>query len=154
MNKLNLILDSQLCANLLSALLHSLWQGFVIAGLLLFYLKSKKSQNANSRYTASLIALASVVVCLFFTWSILNYEPAIDAIDPVISEFHGEIDTSTIQQKNNLSTIQYIKSENISAEPISTNFNWKPPIFALWLTGVAVMLLRAIYTVHILILPD
>ncbi len=145
MNKLNLILDSELCANLLSALLHSLWQGLVIAGFLLLYLKSKKSQNANFRYTASLIALVSVVICLFFTCSILNYEPAIPGNNPVITEFHEKIGTPTIQQENNLSTIEYVESENISTESTSTGFNWKPPVFALWFTGVLIMMFRAIY---------
>ena len=76
MSQLNMILENEMCANLLSALLHSLWQGLIIAGILLLYLRSKAAQNANTRYTASLIALSSILVCLFFTWSILNYEPA------------------------------------------------------------------------------
>ncbi len=76
MSQLNMILQSELCANLLSALLHSLWQGLIIAGILLLYLKSKAAQNANSRYRASLAALSSILVCLLFTWSILNYKPA------------------------------------------------------------------------------
>ena len=66
MSQLKMILDSELCANLLSALLHNLWQGLIIAGILLLYLRSKASQNANTRYTASVAALFSIIVSFLY----------------------------------------------------------------------------------------
>ena len=75
MNRLISLLDSEFCGNLLTALLHSLWQGLVIAGLLLLFLKSKAAKDANVRYIAGLIALTAIVLCGLFTWAVLDYEP-------------------------------------------------------------------------------
>ncbi len=143
MSQLNIILESQLCANLLSALLHSLWQGLIIAGILLLYLRSKAAQNANTRYIASLVALSSILVCLLFTWSILNYEPAVTIEEnTAITESQVQTRTVTAEPQRNQSAITHPEIQNTS-----TSFNWKPPVIGLWLTGVLIMLFRAIYII-------
>ncbi|MEJ2649805.1 MAG: M56 family metallopeptidase [Sedimentisphaerales bacterium] len=142
MNQLNLILDNELCANLLSALLHSLWQGLVIGGILFVYLRFKAAQDANKRYTASVVALFSMLVCLLFTWSILNYEPAPTSQDTAATQSSEQINTVAAQPRNNSAQVNPPGMQNIS-----TSFNWKPPVIGLWLTGVMIMLFRAIYII-------
>lgn len=143
MEQLNAILQSELCMNLLSALLHSLWQGLIIAGILLLYLKSKKAQDANTRYTASLIALASILICLLFTWSILNYKPApVIQENTIINESVAQIDIASTEPQNNI-----LKTNHSEIQNTSTGFNWKPPVIGIWLTGVLIMLFRAIYII-------
>ena len=143
MDQLNMILQSELLLNLLSALLHSLWQGLIIAGILLLYLRSKSARNANTRYTASLLALSSILICLFFTWSILNYKPA-PAIEENtnINKPQAAIETVTPESQNNIQTAIHTEIQNTSS-----NFNWKPPVIGLWLAGMLIMLFRAIYII-------
>ncbi|MBN2589467.1 MAG: M48 family metalloprotease [Sedimentisphaerales bacterium] len=143
MDQLNMILQSESCMNLLSALLHSLWQGLIIAGMLLLYLKSKAAQNANTRYTVSLIALSFILICLLFTWSILNYEPASTIEEnTVTTESAAQIDTALVEHQNNQPAITHTETQYTS-----TSFNWKPPVIGLWLTGMLIMLFRAIYII-------
>ncbi|MBN1973932.1 MAG: M48 family metalloprotease [Sedimentisphaerales bacterium] len=143
MSYLNTILESELCGNLLLALLHSLWQGLIIAGMLLLYLKSRSAQNANTRYTASLLALSSILVCLLLTWSILNYEPAPTIHkNTVTNESSAQIEAVVTESQNNVP-----KTNHTEIHSISTGFNWKPPVIGLWLTGVLIMLFRAIYII-------
>jgi beta-lactamase regulating signal transducer with metallopeptidase domain len=142
MSQINLILQSELCTNLLSALLHSLWQGLIISGILLLYLRSRVAQDANSRYAASLIALFSIPVCLFFTWSILNYEPAPTSQDTIAAQSAEQLNTVAPQSQTYSLLINYNEIQKTT-----TSFNWKPPVIGLWLTGVLIMLLRAIYII-------
>ncbi len=143
MYQLNMILQSESCLNLLSALLHSLWQGLIIAGILLLYLKSKSAKNANTRYAASLIALSSILICLLFTWSILNYKPVTTIQENVVTaESSNEISTILTEFQNNQPVINHTEKQNTSS-----SFNWKPPVIGLWLTGVLIMLFRAIYII-------
>jgi beta-lactamase regulating signal transducer with metallopeptidase domain len=142
MSQLNMILESELCANLLSALLHSLWQGLIIAGILFLYLRYKASQDANKRYTASVVALFSLLVCLLFTWSILNYEPAPISQDIVPARTAEQVNTIAAQPQTDSLPVNPPAMQNIS-----TSFNWKPPLIGLWLTGVLIMLFRAIYII-------
>ena len=142
MSHLNMIIQSELCTNLLSALLHSLWQGLIITGILLLYLKSKATQNANTRYAASLVALFSILVFLFVTWSILNYKPAQPDIDTFTPGTSTQINTTAIQRQIGSTPINHNETQNIS-----TSFTWKLPVISLWLTGVLIMLFRAIYII-------
>ncbi len=143
MDQLNIFLQSQLCTNLLFALLHSLWQGLIIAGILLLYLKSKSAQSASKRYSASLLALASILICLLFTWSILNYEPASTIEEnTVTTEPAAQVNSGAIESQNNIQPANNTETQNTSSD-----FNWKPPIIGLWLTGMLIMLFRAIYII-------
>ena len=122
MSQINMILESEMCANLLSALLHSLWQGLIIAGILLLYLRLNPGKNSNTRYTVSLIALSSIFICLLFTWSILNYEPiSINQENIAATESQVQTNTLVAESQNNLSVITHTEIQNPSS-----NFNWKP----------------------------
>ncbi len=141
MSQLNMILQSELCANLLSALLHSLWQGLIIAGILFLYLRSKSGHDADRRYTSSLVALFSTLFCLIFTWSFLNYEP-VSASNDTIAKSAEQMITTTAKPAGNSIPINHKEITKTA-----TSFNWTPPVIGLWLTGVVIMLLRAIYII-------
>lgn len=147
MNQLMILLEGDFCGNLLTALLHSLWQGLVIAALLIFHLRTRAAKNANARYTASVIALTAIAICGLFTWAILNYEPAPPRDTPTVTTSHEEITTNFVptgsnEQNSSISTIP-IASESTPAD--SVGFNWQLWTVCLWLVGVVVMLFRAVY---------
>ncbi len=57
-------------ANLIKALLHTLWQGAIIAVLLGFALR--RLDNSAARYRCSLAALGGVLLAGLVTWAVLN----------------------------------------------------------------------------------
>ena len=62
------------------ALLHSLWQGALVAGVMALLLR--KLTDPVLRYRASLVALATVVAAGILTWALINNSPS-SAILPV-----------------------------------------------------------------------
>ncbi|MBN2180402.1 MAG: carboxypeptidase regulatory-like domain-containing protein [Sedimentisphaerales bacterium] len=143
------LLENDFCVNLLSALLHSIWQGLVIAALLIFHLRTRPAKNANSRYTASVIALAAIVLCGLFTWAILNYKPA--SKDTALAaptsppEATTVITSSNSHEQRNFTDITTKASENTPAGSVKSN--WRPVVMSLWLIGVVAMLSRSVYII-------
>jgi beta-lactamase regulating signal transducer with metallopeptidase domain/uncharacterized GH25 family protein len=142
MSQLTAILESDISADLLSALLHSLWEGLVIGIVLFLFLRSKPAKSANIRYVTSLIALTATVLCVFFTWSILNYKPASRNDTVSISQTEGVMTAPVTQVQDNLTATIPAKSKNIPTA--GAGLNWKPYAICLWLTGAIIMLFRAI----------
>ena len=149
MNRLIELLDSDACANLLTALLHSLWQALAIAGLLLLFLRSTAAKNSNVRYTAALTALVVILLCGLFTWAILEYESPAATEDPTITHSAKSTVSTTSpagsSEKNALTGAETFEPENLSDG--SARSNWRIWAIGVWLIGVAVMLLRAVYIV-------
>jgi beta-lactamase regulating signal transducer with metallopeptidase domain len=145
MSRLIVLLGSDLCANLLAALLHSLWQGLVIAALLLLYLRSKGAKDTNVRYIAGLIALTAIVLCGLFTWAILNYEP-VPAGETRVTHPSPEQTASavTVESGGRSDRIEPPAPERDSAARGLAGLNWRAWATCLWLVGVMVMLLRAV----------
>jgi len=149
MNRLIVLLDSEFCGNLLTALLHSLWQGLVIAGLLLSFLRSKAAKEPNVRYMAGLVALASIVLCGLFTWAVLDYKPPASG-GTAVSKTSSETMVSASGQIESTGPSHLAASDapgpDSSAEG-PAGFNWRIWAIGLWLVGVIVMLLRAVCVV-------
>ena len=57
-------------AQVVKALLHSLWQGALIAVVLAIFLR--RVSNPVARYRSALAALASIVIATVVTWAIIN----------------------------------------------------------------------------------
>ncbi len=68
------LLTSQAAADMACALLHTLWQGLVVAVGLMVVLKCLPAVRSALRYRLSVVALLAVVVCWVGTFSILQYE--------------------------------------------------------------------------------
>ena len=149
MNRLIALLASEFCGNLLTALSYSLWQGLVIAGLLLLFLKSKAAKDANVRYIAGLITLTAIVLCGLFTWAVLDYEPlpagetpARKPLSKTTISVSGQIESS---KESNLVRPGILEPD--SSERGSAGSNWRIWAICVWLIGVVVMLLRAVCVV-------
>ncbi len=69
-------MSGRFAADLVSALLHTLWQALVIAGLLYVFLKHTAARNTNLRYGAGVASLVLVVICGLVTWAVLDFDPA------------------------------------------------------------------------------
>jgi beta-lactamase regulating signal transducer with metallopeptidase domain len=146
MNRLIVLLDSDFCANLLTALLHSLWQAVVIAGALLLFLRSKAAKDANVRYTAGLIGLTTVVLCGLFTWAVLDYEPSPRG-ETLAGSQSSEKPAATVVRigsanEGNLVRVETFEPDSSSGGPVESN--WRIWAFCTWLGGAVVMLLRAV----------
>ena len=127
MNRLIALLDSDIFANLLTALLHSLWQALVIAGLLLLFLRSKAAKNSNVRYTAALTALTAILLCGLFTWAVLEYEPPATTEASTIAPSAQKTVSTTISAESNekkaLADVETIEPESPSEN--SKRSNWR-----------------------------
>lgn len=147
MNRLITLLDNDLCANLATALLHSLWQAVAIAGLLLLFLRSKAAKDSNVRYTAALTSLTAILLCGLFTWAVLESEPAATAEAPSVA-FPGKEVVSTTEQvqtgQRNLGVAEALEPED--SWDGSVRSNWRAWAISVWLIGVAAMLLRVVCT--------
>jgi len=147
MNRLIELLDSGACTNLLTALLHSLWQAAAVAGLLLLFLKSKAAKNPNVRYTAALTALTAILLCGLFTWAVLEYErPAATeelSIAPSTEESVSATILAEANEKHFLAGTQTFEPKIPSDDPAHSN--WRIWATGAWLIGVFIMLLRAVY---------
>ncbi|UCE49556.1 MAG: hypothetical protein JSW47_05310, partial [Phycisphaerales bacterium] len=91
MNRLITFMNSGACANLVTALLHSLWQAVAMAGLLMLFLRSKAAKDSNVRYAVALAALTAILLCGLFTWAVLEYEPAVTAEAPSSAFPNGQV---------------------------------------------------------------
>jgi beta-lactamase regulating signal transducer with metallopeptidase domain len=146
MSGLTALLDSDFCENLLMALMHSLWQGLVIAGVLLLFLRSKAAKDASVRYIAGLIGLTVIVLCGLFTWAVLDYGPSV-AAETLASAPPSENTTSTeVRVESNgesdLVTVQRLEPD--SSSRVFAGPNWRVLAIFAWLCGVVIMLLRAV----------
>ena len=59
--------------DLVVALLHTMWQGALVAGLLLVILRTVGTYRPGLRYGSSLGALATVVLLGMLSWAVLDY---------------------------------------------------------------------------------
>ena len=148
MNHLIALLDSDICANLVTALLHSLWQAVAIAGLLLLFMRSKAAKDSNVRYATALTALTAILLCGLFTWAVLEYEPAASGQAPSLASWAEEtvFTTAPVETgaEHGLVRAETFGPENFSDGSVRSN--WRVWAICVWLAGVAIMLLRAVYT--------
>ncbi|MHC4539867.1 MAG: M56 family metallopeptidase [Planctomycetota bacterium] len=147
MSSLMELLDSDFCGNLVAALLHSLWQGIAVAGVLLLFLKSRAAKEANARYVAGLVALGAIVLCGLLTWAILDYGPVKPA-DETSGNQPSETTVATGTHVESTEADSFVVSETFAPEgssPRPVESNWQVWLICAWLTGVVVMLLRTVY---------
>lgn len=148
MNHLIAFINSVACANLVTALLHSLWQAVVIAGLLLVFLKSKAARNSNIRYASALAALTAILLFWLFTWAVLEYEPSATAQAPLHNTSAEKVTATPplvgTQDKSASVVPPVTEPENVSTA--TTSLNWQKWVIIAWLIGVVVMLLRVVFT--------
>src|SRR5579885_1367951 len=62
--------------HLIAALLHTLWQGALLAALLAVAVRRLPASRPDARYLVALAAQFGVLLAGLVTWSVLEYRPA------------------------------------------------------------------------------
>jgi beta-lactamase regulating signal transducer with metallopeptidase domain len=147
MNALISLLGSEFCRNLMMALVHTLWQGLLVAGLLYAYLRAVPAEAANKRYAAGAISLLAIVLGGLLTWSILDYTPE----RPVAETDRPSVNSSVVDETPftiRVASVSPARTEGIlpsdqepDAHAAAAWYTWA---MGLWLLGAIAMLLRAI----------
>ncbi len=145
MTSIHTFIASPTAALLAESLLHSLWQGIVVSALLMFALKFLTSAQCRWRYWLSTAALFFILFSWLVTFSILRQEPA---GTPPASGVTSHIEKVTkVARSANASysvepssPVSVINRPEITSPP--TQKNNLNGLIILWLTGIALMLLR------------
>ncbi|MDX9978539.1 MAG: M56 family metallopeptidase [Lentisphaeria bacterium] len=122
------------------ALLHSLWQGALIAGVCRFLLLLVPCRRPAVRYCLSLGSLAVVVLAFLVTWR-LAMTPMQEraGLSPVWSNV-----AIPVAAEPPSAVVSPSAAPDWPAGPASSlNWNWQTVFGCLWLAGVVLMVLRA-----------
>lgn len=138
MNPLLRWLTSPEWAHVVTALLHSLWQGALVA--LVLALLMRRWTNPLTRYRCALSALGVIVIAGLITWGILNApESAPKSTSPAANDLVAApvaAETFSPRPANNV----------VVGAPMTqpqAQVNWTTWLALLWMTGAVIMLLRA-----------
>ncbi|HKO02912.1 MAG TPA: M56 family metallopeptidase, partial [Thermoanaerobaculia bacterium] len=141
---MNALLDSPVAQAIGWALLHLLWQGALVAGILAASLALLKNRGANVRYIVSCAALALLIALPIATaWSAyetpLPLEPETAA--PMFSRVVGEL-LVTPATSQPAADVTFVERAQQFARGAKT---YIPQIVLVWLIGVAFLSLRLMY---------
>ena len=121
--------------NLVLAVIHTLWQGPIIAALLWILLRGAPAKWAHLRYLAALCALGAIVFAGMVTWSVLDR-----------GGFSGGSYNSTSVAEQPQEPLINSATPPSSAAPLTspaTIIPWTTWAGCVWASGVALMLFRA-----------
>ncbi len=129
-------------ARLITALLHTLWQGTLIAGILYVFLRRTPAQRAETRYVLATLALGGIVFAGLITWARFDMNQKTH-IHPVSSSPTQTTSLKMTQSSSNSSMDQYMPQD-----PLPNTPPWTSWAAGVWFTGVTIMFLRTL--VHLL----
>ncbi|MCD6064438.1 MAG: family metalloprotease [Flavipsychrobacter sp.] len=121
------------------ALLHSIWQGFLLFGLLWAILKLVPSSSAKLRYRLSLLALAGIAG--WFVYTAAGYWQSMQQYTVIIST---QADTITLQQSSGQ---QPWMSEAVLLKWLAPLEGQLPLLVAIYLLGVAALFARLLFNI-------
>ena len=151
-------INSQTCRYLMYALLHTLWQGAILVGLLYLYLRTRPANRPVRRYLISLFMLFAVALGGLITWAVLEYKPQ----TPTLATYAPAptIQPESSLNRTNISTPQPISGNPDRALSITpsmsnvpsptekrTDISWTFWGMIIWIAGVVIMLLRSTFQV-------
>lgn len=125
--------------HVVSALLHSLWQGAIIAIALAVLMR--RATNPITRYRCALVMLGVLVTASIVTWAVLNAPKATAPIASSIPVVESEFTTPPVVVLNSESTDKVVVSGKMSSP--TAPVNWTAWLALVWIVGAFVMLLRA-----------
>jgi beta-lactamase regulating signal transducer with metallopeptidase domain len=125
------MLDSSACRHLVFALLHTLWQGPLIAMILAILLQRLAARRQAARYWLAIAAQFGLLVAGLTTWSVLDYRSPIPAPSPAM--------TSTNVP---MTAIQESVASTTPHDTISPPVSWIAVVAAGWAVGVGLMMAR------------
>lgn len=142
MDRIIALIEGPACQHLVTALLHTLWQGALVAALLFGLLTHLPANQAGKRYVLALVALCTLVLGGLLTWSILDYEPtSTDA-----SSSTAPHSTSPALEEARSAPASPQPAITGPTSPIPANRPWHIWALGLWLAGTAMMLFRVALT--------
>ena len=136
------LVESSWCRSLITALFHSLWQGVLIGGILLFYLRGMSAQKPHQRYNVSVMALALMFLSLFVTWGIVQYGldatvqvhadefAMVDQVESNVSSGRSYHDTGQIASPDETKTSQFMPQRRRGL--LSKSTQWHQWFFVTW----------------------
>jgi len=130
-------LDSPEWTNVVKALLHTLWQGTIIAVLL--GLAFRRLAHPAARYRCSLAALAGVVIAGLVTWAVLSRP----APAPAGKQITLPAKTTAVVPPQTQGDLLPLVVTFQMAQPRPIETHWTAWLALFWLAGAAMMLARA-----------
>ena len=144
-------LASERWSEIVQALLHTLWEGAIVAAVLFLILR--RTVNPVTRHRSCLLAMAIVLLSGLCTWSVLDsrrtvHQPTAVATTPVASSMTGTGAPANNAEANiTLTPMEVGKSGTTTpampTEPAAASNQWVAWFAAVWLAGLALMLARA-----------
>lgn len=131
------------------ALLHTLWQGGVIAAVTAAFLRRQSSARPGRRYAATLGALAAVVAAGCLTLAILDYRHADRPVaqQPAAPDRSSAVVTPARGTANVHTADSPPGSDLTPAQPAGSRRAWARWGAAAWAVGAGLMLVRAAWLV-------
>jgi len=128
--------------NLVFTLLHTLWQGGLIALLATLILRRIPGSQPGARYVLALAAQFAVLLAGLFTWAVLGYEPSrVESASGAHAASGVEVDSRT--PISSPSPRAEVSQDARAGSIVPGKSPWVPAVAITWLVGVGVMLIRA-----------
>ncbi|MEM7698268.1 MAG: M56 family metallopeptidase, partial [Verrucomicrobiota bacterium] len=124
------------------ALLHSLWIGAILAGLLAIILRLVPTRRSNLRYGLGLAAQGSVVIGTIVAWAVIDYEEPAQLPSASSQEMREVPAAQPVGDEVVESVASSERRNRIGWSKLGDGAGWKPLLGWLWLFGVSAMLVR------------
>lgn len=132
-------------------LMHSLWQGMLIVCGVALILHCLPAKRAETRYATAVAGLASVVLAVLVTWSVLGLEAPDDrtnSLTPVAAPVAVSQQSKPALPAHELPSISEAAASPVrSVASHSVRPSWTNWIAGLWMIGATVMLLRTLISI-------
>ncbi len=135
---MNGFLSIEFSNHLVAALLHTLWQGAVVAALLWLVLRALPAKRSNLRYVGCVVALLAIVICFSVTWELIDR--------PVTVRLTSSQSTLTVVPSSVQSPGATLSLHEV-AQPKSkttSQIEWMRLAAGIWIVGLVVMTVRAL----------
>jgi beta-lactamase regulating signal transducer with metallopeptidase domain len=144
--------------HLTGTLLHTLWQGALVAAVLGVFLKLTPARRTDLRYGISAVALFVIVLSGFLTWAIVEYDapvgrrasaPAIALAQQQATEVRqaGGLPDQTNLNLTQAGPVGALSNTTGRPSPSSGLARWTAWAAGVWVIGMALMLCRMIVLV-------
>jgi len=144
MNGLYTFIQGETGEMLIDTLLHSIWQGTLIAGCLYLCLSQMKNRRPNGRYGLSVLGLGAVIGCAFMTFAVLQYPASTSPAD--VRAGHEQTPTPLASAVSDAAPARLFQTHADRPSPGTPahSASWQGYALCVWLLGAVVMLGRAL----------
>lgn len=124
------------------SLVHTLWQGVLISGLLVAILRAVPAAKANARYGAALIALAVLASTPIINYGFLSYESPVEQMHEAVTAVQATNEAETSAVDGPAEHVVVSTGDRDSIAPYNTTPDWTRWAVTAWLAGVVIMFMR------------